>query len=95
VQLLWINIIMNMLTALALATDPASESLLNRKPDKILGFTNSTDANTVKKNDLIVQTLVFNASVFAQIFHSIECRRLDQKITLIGMSFFPASLSLP
>ena len=33
VQLLWINIIMDTFAALALATDPASESLLDRMPD--------------------------------------------------------------
>lgn len=34
VQLLWINLIMDTLAALALATDPASRDLLKRKPDK-------------------------------------------------------------
>ncbi|KZP05965.1 calcium ATPase, partial [Athelia psychrophila] len=34
VQLLWINIIMDTFAALALATDPTSETLLDRKPDK-------------------------------------------------------------
>jgi Ca2+-transporting ATPase len=34
VQLLWINLIMDTFAALALATDPASEVLLDRKPDK-------------------------------------------------------------
>lgn len=34
VQLLWINIIMDTFAALALATDPATEALLDRKPDK-------------------------------------------------------------
>ncbi len=34
VQLLWINIIMDTFAALALATDPASLSLLDRKPQK-------------------------------------------------------------
>jgi len=33
VQLLWINIIMDTFAALALATDPASKSLLDRKTD--------------------------------------------------------------
>jgi Ca2+-transporting ATPase len=33
VQLLWINIIMDMFAALALATDPATPALLDRKPD--------------------------------------------------------------
>ena len=34
VQLLWINLIMDTLAALALATDPASPELLDRKPDR-------------------------------------------------------------
>jgi Ca2+-transporting ATPase len=34
VQLLWINLIMDTLAALALATDPASPDLLDRKPDR-------------------------------------------------------------
>lgn len=34
VQPLWINTIMDTFAALALATDPATESLLNRKPDR-------------------------------------------------------------
>ena len=131
VQLLWINLIMDTFAALALATDPASEAFLDRKPDKktaplfsvemykqilfqstyqiittlifhflglkILGLGAST------KNNTIVQTVVFNAFVFAQIFNSVNCRRLDNKlnifegmmknyyfiaITLIGLSFY-------
>ena len=110
VQLLWINIIMDTFAALALATDPASEKLLDRKPDKkhaplfsvdmykmimlqsmyqiiiififhflglqILGFEPTTENNN------IVQTLVFNAFVFAQIFNSVNCRRLDNKLNI-------------
>ncbi|KAF9013784.1 ATPase, P-type, K/Mg/Cd/Cu/Zn/Na/Ca/Na/H-transporter, partial [Hymenopellis radicata] len=34
VQLLWINMIMDTFAALALATDPATEKLLDRKPEK-------------------------------------------------------------
>jgi P-type Ca2+ transporter type 2C len=113
VQLLWINIIMDTFAALALATDPASEALLDRKPDKktaplfstemykqimfqsmyqiliilifhflghqILSF--SADVTT-KTRDLTVQTLVFNAFVFAQIFNSVNCRRLDKKLNI-------------
>ena len=132
VQLLWINIIMDTFAALALATDPASEALLDRKPDKktaplfsvemykqilfqstyqiiitlifhflglkILGFSDST------KNDAIVQTLVFNFFVFAQIFNSINCRRLDNKLNVfegltrnyyfIGITLIGLSLSI-
>ncbi|KIK99153.1 hypothetical protein PAXRUDRAFT_132713 [Paxillus rubicundulus Ve08.2h10] len=110
VQLLWINIIMDTFAALALATDPASPALLDRKPDKlsaplfsvdmykqiilqstyqitvtlifhflglrILGLENTTTNNTV------VQTVVFNTFVFAQIFNSINSRRLDRKLNI-------------
>jgi len=101
---------MDTFAALALATDPASESLLDRKPDdkaaplfstdmykmilfqstyqvaitlifhflglQILGFSNS------QHNQTVVQTLVFNFFVFAQIFNSINCRRLDRKLNV-------------
>ena len=102
VQLLWINLIMDTFAALALATDPASEVLLDRKPDKksdplftvnmmkqiagqsiylifiillfhflgkqILGF-NPDDSNSSHQST-VVQTLVFNAFVFSQIWNS-------------------------
>lgn len=110
VQLLWINIIMDTFAALALATDPATESLLERLPDKktaplfsvemykmilfqslyqiaiilifhflgntILGFDGSAHS------DDVVKTLVFNAFVFAQIFNSVNSRRLDNKLNI-------------
>jgi Ca2+-transporting ATPase len=34
VQLLWVNLIMDTLAALALATDPPSDSVLSRKPER-------------------------------------------------------------
>ena len=110
VQLLWINIIMDTFAALALATDPASISLLDRKPDtrgtrlftadmikmilgqsmyqvaiilvfhflghSILGIDHS------EHGDKVVTTLVFNTFVFAQIFNSINCRRLDNRLNI-------------
>ncbi|KAI9458771.1 calcium-translocating P-type ATPase [Russula earlei] len=116
VQLLWINLIMDTFAALALATDPASEVLLNRKPAKktdplftvdmlkqivgqstyqiivilifnyfgsrILGFHHVNDSTRKKRNDAIVQTLVFNAYVFAQICNSFNSRRLDKNLNV-------------
>ncbi|KAF9457841.1 hypothetical protein BDZ94DRAFT_1325934 [Collybia nuda] len=110
VQLLWINIIMDTFAALALATDPATESLLDRKPDKKTAPLFSTDMykqimfqsiyqvtvilifhflglrilglEDTKHNNVIVQTLVFNAFVFAQIFNSVNCRRLDRNLNI-------------
>jgi len=43
---------------------------------QILGFESTTE------NEGIVQTLVFNAFVFAQIFNSVNCRRLDNKLNI-------------
>jgi len=115
VQLLWINLIMDTFAALALATDPASEALLNRKPDKktdplftvdmlkqivgqsvyqiviilifhylgaqILGL-HYDDSTQQKHQDTVIQTLVFNAFVFAQICNSFNCRRLDSNLNI-------------
>ena len=116
VQLLWINIIMDAFATLALATDPASPVLLDRKPDKktdpmftvnmmkqilgqayyqivtilifhflgsmILGFHHTDDSTLQKHHNGIVRTLVFNVFVFAQIFNSFNCRRLDRKLNV-------------
>ncbi|KAF6742415.1 Ca-transporting ATPase [Ephemerocybe angulata] len=110
VQLLWISIIMDTFAALALATDPATESLLNRKPDRKtaplfsvdmfkmilmqsiyqiivilifhfrgLAFLNLPDTFEGHRT---LKTLVFNAFVFAQIFISGNCRRLDNKLNI-------------
>ncbi|KAG2079870.1 uncharacterized protein F5147DRAFT_842980 [Suillus discolor] len=43
---------------------------------QILGFAETSGNNT------IVQTLVFNAFVFAQIFNSVNARRLDRKLNI-------------
>ncbi|PFH53183.1 hypothetical protein AMATHDRAFT_138450 [Amanita thiersii Skay4041] len=125
VQLLWINIIMDTFAALALATDPATESLLDRKPDEKTAPLFSTDMYKMilcqsiyqiaitlifhflglrilgfprtKHNEEVVQTLVFNAFVFAQIFNSINCRRLDRKLNVlegITKNFYFISITL-
>ncbi|KAF9234118.1 Ca-transporting ATPase [Melanogaster broomeanus] len=107
VQLLWINIIMDTFAALALATDPASPALLDRKPDRLSAPLFSVDMykqiilqstyqititlifhflglrilglEETTTNDTVVQTLVFNFFVFAQVFNSVNSRRLDRK----------------
>ncbi|KAI0925597.1 hypothetical protein AcV5_008291 [Taiwanofungus camphoratus] len=109
VQLLWINIIMDTFAALALATDPASPALLDRKPDRKTAPLFSVDMYKQiigqstyqiiivllfhflgtqifrfdhQSNASIVQTVVFNIFVFAQIFNSINCRRLDNRLNI-------------
>ena len=43
VQLLWVNLIMDTFAALALATDPATRTMLDRKPDKLTAPLINTD----------------------------------------------------
>ena len=108
---------MDTFAALALATDPASPALLERKPDKktaplfnvdmykqifgqsiyqciiILVFhfagqsifnlqDDPNDESVGLNNDKKLNMLVFNAFVFAQIFNSINSRRLDNKLNI-------------
>ncbi|KAK7051078.1 plasma membrane calcium [Paramarasmius palmivorus] len=110
VQLLWVNIIMDTFAALALATDPGTETHLDRKPEKqsaplfsvpmfkqiiiqaayqitvllIFHFLGLRILN-LEDNELnhkVVKTLVFNAFVFAQIFNSVNSRRLDSQLNI-------------
>ena len=54
---------------------------------QILGFHHTEDATVQKHRDDIVRTLIFDAFVFAQIFNSINCRRLDRKLNVFeGMT---------
>ena len=116
IQLLWVNLIADSFAALALAKDPASPVVLDRKPEKkadplftvnmtkqilgqaiyqititlifhflgsqILGFHHTDDTTVQKHHDGVVRTLIFNALVFAQIFNSFNCRRLDRKLNV-------------
>lgn len=112
VQLLWVNLIMDTFAALALATDPPTEKILDRLPqgkDKplitttmwkqimgqniykltvifvlyfaggdILGY-DLSDPN--KKLEL--DTVIFNAFVWMQIFNIFNNRRLDNKLNVL------------
>jgi Ca2+-transporting ATPase len=70
-QFLWINI--DTFAVTSLATEPASERLMDRKPD----IGDPTMSTNLEK---LVGLLVFNAFVFAQIFNSANRRRLDSKL---------------
>ncbi|KAH9025695.1 cation transporting ATPase [Lactarius deliciosus] len=49
---------------------------------RILGFHHTDDPTLQKHHAEIVQALVFNAFVFAQIFNLFDCRRLDEKFNV-------------
>ncbi|KAG8927415.1 hypothetical protein FRC00_002114 [Tulasnella sp. 408] len=119
VQLLWINIIMDTFAALALATDPASRDVLDRKPDRktaplfntamrmqiigqsmyqtfiillfhfagdiIFGYDKSIHQEfEIEQWHAELNTLVFNAFVFCQIFNSINSRRIDSRKNVLA-----------
>ena len=48
----------------------------------ILGF-DTDDSTQTKHQNVVVQTLVFNAFVFAQIWNSFNSRRLDRRLTFL------------
>ncbi|KAF2852945.1 calcium-translocating P-type ATPase [Plenodomus tracheiphilus IPT5] len=112
VQLLWVNLIMDTFAALALATDPPTEKILNRPPqgkDKPLITTTMwkqiTGQNIYKLTVIFVlyfaggdilgydlsnpdkqlelDTLIFNAFVWMQIFNIFNNRRLDNKLNVL------------
>ncbi|KAH9021976.1 calcium-translocating P-type ATPase [Lactarius hengduanensis] len=49
---------------------------------RVLGFRHTDDPTVQKHHDEIVQTLVFNAFVFAQVSNLFNCRRLDRKLNV-------------
>ncbi|KAM1306639.1 hypothetical protein TB2_008905 [Malus domestica] len=112
VQLLWVNMIMDTLGALALATEPPNDGLMKRPPvgrgtsfitkamwrniidqsiyqlavlgvlnfsgEKLLGLTGS-DATEV------LNTVIFNAFVFCQVFNQINSRDIEKINIFRGM----------
>ncbi|KAH9024005.1 Ca-transporting ATPase [Lactarius deliciosus] len=49
---------------------------------RVLGFRHTDDPTLQKHHDEIVQTLVFNVFVFAQVSNTFNCRRLDRKLNV-------------
>ncbi|GAU93669.1 hypothetical protein RvY_05571-2 [Ramazzottius varieornatus] len=65
VQMLWVNLIMDTLASLALATEPPTEDLLNRKP---YGRTKPLISRTMMKN-IIGQSMYQLTVIFVILFH--------------------------
>lgn len=109
VQLLWVNLIMDTFAALALATDPPTPSILDRKPERktdplitvtmwkmIIGqsifqlvvtlvlYFGATSflSYQSEREQLQLQTLIFNTFVWMQIFNQYNNRRLDNKFNI-------------
>ncbi|KAK9678466.1 hypothetical protein RND81_11G213300 [Saponaria officinalis] len=105
VQLLWVNMIMDTLGALALATEPPNDELMKRKP---VGRQGNFISNVMWRNilgqslyqfiviwylqangkdmfglegshgELQLNTLIFNAFVFCQIFNEVSSRNMEE-----------------
>ncbi|XP_076952619.1 calcium-transporting ATPase 2, plasma membrane-type-like [Bidens hawaiensis] len=112
VQLLWVNMIMDTLGALALATEPPNDELMKRPP---VGRTGNFISNAMWRNilgqslyqfliiwllqskgksffglrgddsDLILNTLIFNAFVFCQLFNEINSREMEKEDVVDGI----------
>ncbi|CAA6657525.1 unnamed protein product [Spirodela intermedia] len=112
VQLLWVNMIMDTLGALALATEPPQDELMKRTP---LGREGSFISSAMWRNiagqslyqfivicylqtegkdlfqlsgpdaDLTLNTLIFNAFIFCQIFNEISSREMEKIDVLTGL----------
>ncbi|PPE01260.1 hypothetical protein GOBAR_DD01754 [Gossypium barbadense] len=91
VQLLWVNMIMDTLGALALATEPPNDDLMKRLP---VGRKGNFISNTRGKaafhldgsdSDLILNTLIFNSFVFCQVFNEISSREMEKINVLKGI----------
>ncbi|KAF8972113.1 hypothetical protein BDZ97DRAFT_1752724 [Flammula alnicola] len=73
--------------ALALATDPATEQLLDRKPDKKTAPLFSVEMYKMILMQSIYQIVIILVFHFRGIFNSVNCRRLDNKLNIFeGMS---------
>jgi Ca2+-transporting ATPase len=75
VQLLWINIIMDTFAALALATDPATEKLLDRMPDK-----KHAPLFSVDMYKMILLRSVYQINII-HLFHFLGLQILDFELT--------------
>ncbi|KAG6608426.1 Calcium-transporting ATPase 10, plasma membrane-type, partial [Cucurbita argyrosperma subsp. sororia] len=112
VQLLWVNMIMDTLGALALATEPPTDDLMKRLP---VGRKGNFISNVMWRNilgqsiyqfvivwflqtrgqalfhldgpdsELILNTLIFNAFVFCQVFNEISSRDMEKINVLEGI----------
>ncbi|GFY86003.1 autoinhibited Ca2+-ATPase 1 [Actinidia rufa] len=81
VQLLWVNMIMDTLGALALATEPPNDDLMKRTPVGRKGnFITGKAAFHLdgSDSDLILNTLIFNTFVFCQVFNEISSREMEK-----------------
>jgi Ca2+ transporting ATPase len=85
VQMLWVNLIMDTLASLALATEPPTEDLLERKP---YGRTKALISRTMMKN-IIGHAVYQLAVIFTILFAGPQLFDVDDGIPTDATSFKP------
>ncbi|KAL2483054.1 Calcium-transporting ATPase 4 [Forsythia ovata] len=82
VQLLWVNLIMDTLGALALATEPPHDGLMKRPP---VGRNENFITRTMWRNIIVLNTFIFNTFVFCQVFNEANSRDIEKINIFRGM----------
>ncbi|ORX67088.1 calcium-translocating P-type ATPase [Linderina pennispora] len=83
VQLLWVNLIMDTLAALALATEGPTDEVLDRPPQQrnsaLITFEmwRMIIGQAIFQGLAQLRTMVFNSFVFLQVFNQVNCRRIQ------------------
>ncbi|CAN6292689.1 unnamed protein product [Urochloa humidicola] len=88
VQLLWVNMIMDTLGALALATEPPDDNLMKKAPVGRAGkfITKVMWRNILGSDaDTVLNTIIFNTFVFCQVFNEISSRDMEEINVLKGL----------
>ncbi|KAK4149094.1 hypothetical protein C8A00DRAFT_47224 [Chaetomidium leptoderma] len=91
VQLLWINLIMDTFAALALATDPPSPSVLDRKPDKKTASLISTRMSKMIIGQAICQlviTLVLNFAGASLLGYDVTNANQEERLRTLVFNTF-------
>ncbi|PHU13872.1 Calcium-transporting ATPase 12, plasma membrane-type [Capsicum chinense] len=84
VQLLWVNLIMDTLGALALATEKPTEELIKKKPVVLLTLQFKGES-IFAVNKRVNDTLIFNTFVLCQVFNEFNARNLEKKNVFEGI----------
>ncbi|KAL7194459.1 hypothetical protein ACSBR1_034808 [Camellia fascicularis] len=88
VQLLWANLILETLGALALATEPSIDGLMNRPPvgRGVSFITNAMWRNIIGSDTTdVLNTFIVNTFVFCQVFNEINSRDIEKINVFRGM----------
>ncbi|KAI8021695.1 Calcium-transporting ATPase 12, plasma membrane-type [Camellia lanceoleosa] len=85
VQLLWVNLVMDTLGALGLATEQPTNDLMKKKPVTVLLILQFKGGSIFGVNEKVKDTLIFNSFVLCQVFNEFNARKLEAKNVFTGI----------